>query len=150
MELADPDGLWARAALTRIDVYGADARCSGGSVAPGAGAPITSRSFSPSQNIVLELTPGRYAIVLTLYADAAGARPLGGACSMGGFGASSSPCLALALAATPDGGACSICPPGSYCAVGTCIPGCAADVDCLGQDAGPTPTCCDHRCVDTD
>ncbi len=128
----DPGGLWSRAALVRVDVYGAGTHCAGATVA-GGGPLLTSRTFSTGAAVALDLPAGQDAIVLTLFADAAGTQPLGGACTEGEFAAGSSTCLALSLqsVAAPgsDGGACD------------------GGGDCHAD--GGAPGCCDRGCVDT-
>jgi hypothetical protein len=151
MAVTDPEGLWARSSLARVDVYGASARCAGSGVAPGAGPAIDSREFASGQRIALDVQAGHHAIVLTLYRDAAGTQPIAAACSEGDFAAGSKTCLALEVQPIPDGGACGVCPAGSYCVGAACASGCAGDSDCgSGGDGGSALVCCAHACVDTD
>jgi hypothetical protein len=152
--IIDPEGLWNHAALVRLDVYGADAHCGVGGVAVGADAPQSSSRFLPTDPIGFDVSPGHHTIVLTLFADAAGASPFATACTEGDFSAGSSDCLQLTLASLGDGGSlCGIgellCPDGGVlcgpgeraCASGACVPvsGCCSAADCSSP---PAPATC--------
>lgn len=129
---SDASPLVTSAALTRLDVYGATARCdSDGTIAADAGAPLMSRTYAAGEAITLDVAAGHHALVLTSFADAAGTQPLGVACTEADVSAGSVVCFDLTLAPPPDGGV-SI--------------GCTSDSDC-----GDTPgaACCGGSCTNT-
>jgi hypothetical protein len=92
-----PGALVRDAALFRLDVYGADARCDGTTVAAGAGMPEQSQTFAAGQPITLAIPPGTHALVLTSFADASGAKPLGQGCLVEKVSAGARDCFDLTL-----------------------------------------------------
>jgi hypothetical protein len=168
------NALLTKAALVRVDVYDGSAIHCAGDVATGQAAPLLSRTFAGGAAVRLDIPPGRRTIVMTTYADAAGALITGSACSetqlSGGHGA----CLSLTLVAlsgavcasdadcTVDGGAavnrrcdgrrhqCVQCLGDSDCLAGqscTAAGECAEPCDPAGN-CPPGRTCCDNFCVD--
>lgn len=121
------------AALLRLDVFGADAHCDGGLLAPGAGAAIMSHSYARGEPITLDIPPGQRTLVLTTYADAAGTNLLGVGCTEADLTAGAQVCFDLTLVPAPDMGVplpCTAtpdsCPMGSWCDGTTCRAGCKA------------------------
>src|SRR5262245_58085111 len=53
----DPDGLWARAASVRVDVYGSGTVCQDNQVVAGEVPPQLTRTFDPRDLIELEVAP---------------------------------------------------------------------------------------------
>ncbi len=154
----------ARAAVVRLDVYDAGARCAGGSVAEGAPPPSLSKVAAAGQPLTLDVPAGAHLLVLSAFADAAGTRLIGSACTTADVHAGQPLCLDLTLAELPDlalpgGGdvdlarpACSPapddCPVGQYCASdGNCAAGCKAAADCAATPATPLCDTVGHRCV---
>jgi hypothetical protein len=86
------------AALFRLDVYGAQARCSGASVAPGAGPPTLSRTYGANDPISFEVPPGAHALVLTTFADAQASMPLGRGCVAANVSPGAQVCFNLTVA----------------------------------------------------
>ena len=164
----------ARAQLVRLDVYDANARCDGARIADGATAPMMSKAAVAGQPITLDVPAGHHALVLSAFADAAGAELLGSACVETDVHANQPACFDLTLdEVATDGGvggnggddlagsetadlarpACSTapddCPAGSYCATdGMCAAGCKAEADCAATPATPHCHTADHRCVE--
>jgi len=152
--VADPTGLWSRAALAKVDVYDGKASCDGDRVR-GAPAPLESRSFAPGATVDFDTSPGHRTIVLTLYSDAAGTVAFAGACASGNYGANSNTCLSLTLDVFPCGGVGCVCvrspdscPLGLHCDdAGTCQPGCADGLRACGGDCIPPSSCCPSDCT---
>lgn len=151
MDTSGPSALVTDAMLTRLDVYGAAAQCTDGMLAPGAGAPLLSRSYAQGQKVSLDVPPGRHTLVLTTFSDDAGTSPLGVACTEADLSAGAQVCFDLALVLAPDGGttpiACTTspdsCPAGLHCAGNVCVQ-CASDAEC-GNDPGAA--CCNGKCT---
>jgi hypothetical protein len=148
------------ATMVRLDIF-ADppAHCVDNALGAGSGAPVMSHTFAKGQPIALDVPPGKYAIVLTTWADEAGTVALGEACTEADLFAGSEICFDLTLWVPPDLNAimCTVtpnsCPKGYYCDGTNCQNGCGADTDC--QTAGDggvsgTPFCdpSSHRCVE--
>lgn len=152
------------AALIKLDIYAGGTGCAGNRPAPGAAAPQLSRSFAAGEAIRLDIPPGRHTVVLTAFADAAGAQAIGGACTDEDFQPGQAVCLDLILDPTPDlavpdlpldmavcqGAECPCtptsdnCPIGQYCvAPGQCSSGCKTNTDCVAMapavDGGTLP-----------
>lgn len=96
--------LVADAAIVRLDVYGADAHCSGDLLVAGAGAPIVSHTYPKGQPIALDVSPGPHALVLTTYADDAATEILGEGCTEANVAAGAQVCFDLTVGSPPDGG----------------------------------------------
>jgi hypothetical protein len=133
----DPEDLWPRAARVRVDVYGEAVQCDH-AVVKGAGAPLLSRLYAPSDSITLDLRDGQYTIAVTLFADVEATQLLGSACQRQQLGAGSHTCLRFHLESPPDGAIGEIGPPA----------GCASAADCAALDGGAALACCGGRCVD--
>jgi hypothetical protein len=142
--IADPEGLWARAAVVKVAAYGSNAHCANGTVSVADTKPLASRTFRPSDAIALDLSAGHRAIVITLFEDESAASPLGTGCTEGDFAPASQSCVSLTLSAVVDTGI-------LYCDGVPC--GCQTDSDCAGltipdaPDGGAPPACCGGRCV---
>src|SRR5438045_9432160 len=87
------------AAIVRLDVYGPLGHCAAGQLAPGSGAPFMSRSYMQGQAIMLDVPPGKHALVLTTYSDDAATHPLGQGCTEDDFTACPPLCFDLAVTA---------------------------------------------------
>jgi hypothetical protein len=156
-----------RAALIRLEVYGAGARCDGNTVAAGAPAPSQTQVVTAGQPLRLDVPAGHHVLLVTAFADAAATQLLGSACTEADLKADHAACFNLTLSEPPDasmpgtipdgGGAdlsfvCSHtpddCPAGSWCAPdGRCAPGCRTNADCAATPATPFCVTNDHRCV---
>src|SRR5689334_1159765 len=87
--------LLTHAKLVRVDVYdGATIHCAG-AVATGQAAPLLSHSFAGGAAVRLDIPPGQRTIVMTTYADAAGALVTGSACSEVNLAGGHTACLSL-------------------------------------------------------
>jgi hypothetical protein len=97
MTVGAPGPLVTNAAIFRLDVYGAQARCAGPTVADGAGPPIDSHIFERNESIVLDAPPGGHTLVLTTFADAQAAIPLGEGCLVMTLSPGAQDCFNLTL-----------------------------------------------------
>src|SRR5262245_9678708 len=136
-----PDPVFAHAAVTRVELYGAGAACNGSGIAPGAGAPILSRVFAAGGEITLDVPEGQVVVLFQGFADAAMTMLIGSNCSTANVSPGSGLCLSLRLVPTVCFGPAD-CDRGFYCEAGQCVAGCAAAEDCTAGSL-----CCDHRCV---
>lgn len=139
---SDVSALFADALLVRLDVYGAGAHCAAdGLLAADSGAPLVSRNYVQGQTITLDVAPGPHAIVVTTFADEAGAQVLGEACTEADLSAGSQICFDVTLLAVESD-------------LGAGVIGCVSDTVCRTADAdgglSPTPFCDPkaHHCVE--
>jgi hypothetical protein len=102
MSVGGGGSLVSGAALFRLDVYGAGAACAGSSVAAGAGPPSESHTYTRNQPIVLDVSPGPHALVLTTFADAEATTPLGQGCVATTLTPGAQICFDLTLAPVTD------------------------------------------------
>ena len=126
-----PNDLVTRAALLRLDVYGADGSCAGTDAAPGSGTPTTTR-YPHGEAIALDVPPGRHTLVLFAFADAAGTILLGSGCVVSDVAPGAGACLHLAVspvadASIPDGP--PVMPPPDIA-----TPPCDGPCECVSDD----------------
>ena len=177
MTIGGQSDLVSDAALFRLDVYPDTITCSGNDV-PAGSVPIQSRTFTPGQEIKLDIQPGHQTLVLTTFADAAGSIVIGTGCTTADLKPGGTVCLNLMVEAVPDiavnsdlsvvdfaacsGSDCPCttspddCPAGEFCGSGNmCQAGCKMGSDCNGMgpatDGGLPRTACNttlHQCVE--
>jgi hypothetical protein len=102
MTVGGPGPLVSGANAFRLDVYDGDASCAGTSIAPGAGLPSLTRTYTRDQAIELQVGPGNHALVLTTYADAGATQPLGAGCLVTKATPGAQLCFDLTVAALSD------------------------------------------------
>jgi hypothetical protein len=102
MSVGAPGPLVQGAALLRLDVYSAPARCAGSGVAAGAGAPVMSHTYGKNERIALDVPPGGYALLLTTFADAQATQPIGQGCVVADLSPGAQICFDLTLVALQD------------------------------------------------
>jgi hypothetical protein len=154
-----PSDLVNKAALVRLDVYGAGAACNGATLAANPPAPSQTSIVGPGEAIKIKVPAGHHVLLLTAYADAAGTELLGSACTETDLSANEPACFNLVLLEPPDGGtggngpacdhtATDNCPVGSWCSPDDhCVAGCRNNTDCAGTPASPLCLAAEHRCV---
>ncbi|MDB4970464.1 MAG: Tryptophan synthase alpha chain [Myxococcales bacterium] len=172
MSMGAMSDVLGRATLVRLDVYDANARCAGATVADGAAPPTLSKVASAGQPIKLDVPAGRHVLLLSAFGDATGTQLLGSACIETDVKANQPACFNLALADAPDlaepvadvdmagtsgdvdlarqlcSSAPDSCPAGQYCATdGNCAAGCKAPGDCAATPVTPMCKTAEHRCV---
>jgi hypothetical protein len=145
-----------RAALVRLDVYGAGAACSGSTLAANAPAPSQTSLVGPGQAIKIKVPAGHHVLLLSAFADADGTQLLGSACTETDLKANEPACFNLVLLEPPDGGIGPACTstPVDDCAAGWwcgpdnhCARGCRTNADCAAEPETPFCVAADHRCV---
>src|SRR5437763_7854343 len=78
---ASASALVKQAAVVRLDVYGASARCHGNTLAPGAPPPSQSKTVSAGKPLTVDVPAGPHVLLLSAFKHAAAPQLLASACT---------------------------------------------------------------------